>query len=59
MVVKERGENATIVAYGNAVPRIVLYRGKFMKLVWTHNLPTASVCHMIELGSMTTAVFRD
>lgn len=63
LVAEEHGENATIVAcinaVGNAVPPMILYKGKRMKPEWTYNLPAGSVCRMTDRGSMTTAVFRD
>lgn len=60
-IASEHAENATIVACGNAIgqaiPPMVLFKGKRRKDEWNDAMPTGSEIEMTPRGSMTSEVF--
>lgn len=61
MVAQEHAENVTIAAcvnaVGNAIPPMILFKGKRLKQELTDNLPPGTLVKMAPKGSMTTALF--
>lgn len=58
---KEHGENVSIVgcvnAIGNALPPVVIFKGKRIDEEWRDDLPAGSEICMSEKGSMTVPLF--
>lgn len=61
MVAPEHAENVTVVgccnAIGNAIPPMVIFKGKRLKPEFQDNLPPGSLVQMAPKGSMTTSLF--
>ncbi|KAJ2949421.1 hypothetical protein O0L34_g15337 [Tuta absoluta] len=61
MVGHEHAENVTVVSCGNAlgqaIPPMILFKGKRMKPEWKDALPNGSNVQMTPKGSMNIAVF--
>lgn len=62
-VAQEHAENVTIAmcvnAVGNALPPMVLFKGKRLKPEYCDQLPAGSLVKMANKGSMTTELFVD
>lgn len=62
-VAQENAENVTIAmcvnAVGNALPPMVLFKGKRLKPEYCDQLPAGSLVKMASKGSMTTELFVD
>lgn len=62
LVAQEHAENATIVAcanaLGQAIPPVILFKGKRMKPTFSDGLPTGSKVMMSPKGSMTIEIFN-
>lgn len=63
MVAPEHAENVTVVAccnaIGNAIPPMIIFKGKRLKPEFLDNLPHGSLVKMAPKGSMTTELFID
>lgn len=63
LVAPEHAENVTIAgccnALGNAIPPMIIFKGKRLKPEWADGLPRGSLVRMSPKGSMTTALFID
>lgn len=61
LISQEHAENVSIAmcvnAAGNAIPPMILFKGKRLKEEFTDNLPPGSLVKMAPKGSMTTALF--
>ncbi|XP_063245200.1 uncharacterized protein LOC134546350 [Bacillus rossius redtenbacheri] len=61
LVAPEHAQNVTIVACGNAIgqaiPPMILFKGKRCKPEWEENMPAGTVIEMTDKGSMTCEVF--
>lgn len=62
LIVNKHVQNMTIVgcviAIGNMIPSMILFKGKQKKPTFDDNLPAKSIVAMIEKGSMTVVVFN-
>ncbi|XP_047535783.1 uncharacterized protein LOC125070127 [Vanessa atalanta] len=62
-IANEHAESVTVVgcvnAVGNAIPPMILFRGKRMKPEFTDNLPAGSLVKMTAKGYMTHETFID
>nr|CAH7719104.1 unnamed protein product [Callosobruchus chinensis] len=60
-VAHEHGENVTVVSCGNAlgqaIPPMILFKGKRLKPEWKDALPSGTTVQMTPKGSMNVAVF--
>lgn len=58
---QEHGENVTVVAcvnaLGNAIPPLILFKGKLRNPEYKDNLPPGAEYEMTPKGSMTAATF--
>lgn len=63
LVSNEHAENVTIAmcvnAVGNAIPPMILFKGKRLRPEYCDNLPAGSLVKMAPKGSMTTDLFVD
>lgn len=61
MVAAEHAENVTVAACvnasGNAIPPMILFKGKRLKPEFQDNLPSGSLVKMAPKGSMTSSLF--
>lgn len=61
LVAPEHAENVTIAgccnALGNAIPPMIIFKGKRLKPEWADELPLGSLVRMAPKGSMTTELF--
>lgn len=63
MIAQEHAENVTITACvnasGNAIPPMIIFKGKRLKEEFKDNLPPGALVKMAPKGSMTTSLFID
>lgn len=61
MIAQEHAENVTVVACGNAlgqaIPPMILFKGKRKKDEWLDAMPPGTALEMTQKGSMTAVVF--